>query len=65
MSLVAVPLLFRLAFVLVVVRFQRDRTEAEWWATHTKDVIAHAREANLTVAVCPATGRAEGLASSG
>ena len=47
--LVVLPLLFQLAFVLVVVRFQRDQVEAEWWATHTKEVIAQAHEVHTIV----------------
>jgi PAS domain S-box-containing protein len=47
--LVAIPLLFQSAFVLVVVRFQHDHTEAARWAAHTKDVIAHSQEVHTTV----------------
>ena len=34
--LVAVPLVFQLAFVLTVIRFQRDYADAQHWANHTK-----------------------------
>jgi PAS domain S-box-containing protein len=42
--LLAVPLVFQLAFVVVIVRFQRHHTEAERLAVHTKEVIAQAHE---------------------
>lgn len=48
--LVTLPLLFQFAFMLAVVRFQRDYAEAERWAAHTKDVIARAHEIQTTVA---------------
>ncbi|MDB5309208.1 MAG: tmoS 2 [Gemmataceae bacterium] len=47
--LIALPLLFQLAFVLVVVRFQRDHVEAGRWATHTKEVITQVHVIHTTV----------------
>jgi PAS domain S-box-containing protein len=47
--LVCLPLLFQLGFVLAVVRFQSDHTEAERWAAHTKEVIARAHEIHTHV----------------
>jgi PAS domain S-box-containing protein len=48
--LVVLPLLFQLAFVLVLVRFQREVVAAERLATHTKEVIAHAHKIGTAVA---------------
>lgn len=47
--LVAVPLVFQLAFVLTVIRFQRDYADAQHWANHTKVVIAQAHELRTTI----------------
>ena len=47
--LVAVPLTFQLAFVVVLFGFQRDQIEAQQLATHTKEVIAQTHEINAGV----------------
>lgn len=57
MALVAVPLLFQFAFLLAVVRLQREQTEAEGWAAHTKDVIARGRAIHATVSDAHASVR--------
>jgi PAS domain S-box-containing protein len=47
--LAAVPLLFQLGFVLLIVQFQRDHVAAERLANHTKEVIAQAHEVRTLV----------------
>ncbi|MBY0524238.1 MAG: PAS domain S-box protein [Gemmataceae bacterium] len=48
--LVAVPLLYQVGFGLIIVWSQREQVEAEWWARHTKEVIAEAHEIQSVVA---------------
>jgi len=48
--LVALPLLFQLGVVLLVVLFQSETTTAERLATHTKEVIAQGHEIHSLVA---------------
>ncbi|OWK35485.1 CHASE3 domain-containing protein [Fimbriiglobus ruber] len=52
--LVIVPLLFQTAFVLVVVRFQREYVAAEQLAIHTKDVIVQTHEIDSHVSAAAA-----------
>jgi PAS domain S-box-containing protein len=47
---VAIPLLFQLSFVLVVVQLRRESVAAEWWTAHTREVIAGAGEVRVLVA---------------
>jgi len=47
--LFALPLVFQLAFVVAVIGFQRNHIVAEYWATHTKEVIARIHEVRITV----------------
>ena len=46
-----------LAFVLLVVRLQSDQAEAQHWATHTKEVIAQAREVHTQLADAQSAAR--------
>lgn len=50
LALAAVPLLFQLVFVFVLVWVQHDSVAAERLATHTKDVISQAYEIQTLVA---------------
>jgi PAS domain S-box-containing protein len=47
--LVALPLLFQLAFAGAVFEFQRELVEADGWATQTKEVIALTHEIHTAV----------------
>ncbi len=57
--LIAVPLLFQLAFIGLVARMRRESVTAETWTIHTKDVIAQAQRCR--VGLLSALGASQGL----
>jgi PAS domain S-box-containing protein len=49
LTLILVPLVFEMTFVLVLIQFQREQVEAEQGASRTKEVLAQTYEIHTTV----------------
>jgi len=56
MILIAVPLLFQLAFIGLVAKVRQDGAEAVGWTIHTKDVIAQAQRCRVRILAAHAAG---------
>ena len=48
--IIAVPFLFQIAFVIGLFALQHDSERAQWWAIHTKQVIAQAEATSRALA---------------